>query len=37
MEVLLKSQSEKKGDSKTNETYMCLLNWLLRANVTEGN
>lgn len=40
MEVL-NPKVKKKGDSKTNETYMCLLNWILRANVTvtvtEGN
>ena len=33
MEVL-NPKVKKKGDSKTNETYMCLLNWILRANVT---
>ena len=40
MEVL-NPKVKKKADSKTNETYMCLLNWILRANVTvtvtEGN
>ena len=33
----IESQSGKKEDSKTNETFMCLLTWLLPANVTEGN